>query len=141
MIYLKDYKIFESDEIYRCTKEVEDISQTIKDILLPISDMGYKPSVVNNQVCWGPIFKEATELVIRVVTYTDDRLEISGSNNRLNPVVEEFDRLNDYLESLGYVMYVKYDINGAGGNKTYNDFISSVKSVRNLLFIAKREEL
>ena len=46
MRYIKSYKIFESEK-------VNVMLQTIKDILLPISDMGYNPSVVDNTVDWG----------------------------------------------------------------------------------------
>jgi len=139
MRYIKSYKIFESEK-------VNDMLQTIKDILLPISDMGYNPSVVDNTVDWShlnTIFVPPTELIIRIVTYTDDPLEITSE------VIDEFNRLNDYLESFGYnmcVKYVKSPINNIldkwGGQQledTYNDFIYSINVVRNLLFVAKKE--
>jgi hypothetical protein len=133
MRYIKSYKIFESEK-------VNVMLQTIKDILLPISDMGYNPSagmyrmVVDNTVDWGPFVKDPTELTIRIVTYTDDPLEITSE------VIDEFNRLNDYLESSGYNMCVRY-VRGGGQQleDTYNDFISSIKVVRNLLFVAKKE--
>jgi hypothetical protein len=141
MRYIKSYKIFESEK-------VNDMLQTIKDILLPISDMGYNPSVVDNTVDWSlglhhSFVKDPTELIIRIVTYTDDPLEITSE------VIDEFNRLNDYLESFGYnmcVKYVKSPINNIldkwGGQQledTYNDFIYSINVVRNLLFVAKKE--
>jgi hypothetical protein len=127
MNHLKSYKVFESEK-------VNIMLQTIKDILLPISDMGYKPSVKDNTVDWGPFVKDPTELIIRIVTYTDYPLEIT------NDVIDEFNRLNDYLESSGYNIYVRY-VRGGGQQleDTYNDFISSIKVVRNLLFVAKKE--
>ena len=138
MRYIKSYKIFESEKM-------NDMLQTIKDILLPISDMGYNPSVVDNTVDWShlnTIFVPPTELIIRIVTYTDDPLEITSE------VIDEFNRLNDYLESFGYNMCVKY-VNPASCEKsawkcqqledTYNDFIYSINVVRNLLFVAKKE--
>ena len=129
MRYIKSYKIFESEK-------VNVMLQTIKDILLPISDMGYNPSVVDNTVDWGPFVKDPTELTIRIVTYTDDPLEITSE------VIDEFNRLNDYLESSGYNMCVKY-VRGKPQwqqlEDTYNDFIYSINVVRNLLFIAKKE--
>lgn len=127
MKHLESYKIFESEK-------VNIMIQTIKDILLPISDMGYKPSVKDNTVDWGPFVKDPTEIIIRIVTYTDDSLEITDE------VIDEFNRLNDYLESSGYNMYAKY-ITGGGHQleTTYDDFISSIEVVRNLLFIAKKE--
>lgn len=127
MLYIKSYKIFESEK-------VNVMLQTIKDILLPISDMGYNPSVVDNTVYY----------IIRIVTYTDDPLEITSE------VIDEFNRLNDYLESSGYNMCVRY-VRGGGQQleDTYNDFIYSIfnstfdgqpfKVVRNLLFVAKKE--
>jgi hypothetical protein len=127
MRYIKSYKIFESEK-------VNVMLQTIKDILLPISDMGYNPSVVDNTVDWGPFVKDPTELIIRIVTYTDDPLEITSE------VIDEFNRLNDYLESSGYNMCVRY-VRGGGQQleDTYNDFMYSIKVVRNLLFVAKKE--
>lgn len=136
MRYIKSYKIFESEK-------VNDMLQTIKDILLPISDMGYNPSVVDNTVDWSlglhhSFVKDPTELIIRIVTYTDDPLEITSE------VIDEFNRLNDYLESFGYnmcVKYVKSPINNIleANWDTYNDFIYSINVVRNLLFVAKKE--
>lgn len=145
MLYIKSYKIFESEK-------VNVMLQTIKDILLPISDMGYNPSVVDNTVDWGflnndvrPFVKDPTHIyIIRIVTYTDDPLEITSE------VIDEFNRLNDYLESSGYNMCVRY-VRGGGQQleDTYNDFIYSIfnstfdgqpfKVVRNLLFVAKKE--
>jgi len=130
MRYIKSYKIFESEK-------VNVMLQTIKDILLPISDMGYNPSVVNNTF----LHLLESELTIRIVTYTDDPLEITSE------VIDEFNRLNDYLESSGYNMCVRY-VRGGGQQleDTYNDFIyrlevqhHSLKVVRNLLFVAKKE--
>ena len=138
MRYIKSYKIFESEK-------VNDMLQTIKDILLPISDMGYNPSVVDNTVDWSlglhhSFVKDPTELIIRIVTYTDDPLEITSE------VIDEFNRLNDYLESFGYNMCVKYvkeflkqSADGQQLEDTYNDFIYSINVVRNLLFVAKKE--
>ena len=99
--------------------------------------MGYNPSVVDNTVDWShlnTIFVPPTELIIRIVTYTDDPLEITSE------VIDEFNRLNDYLESSGYNMCVRY-VRGGGQQleDTYNDFIYSIKVVRNLLFVAKKE--
>ena len=96
--------------------------------------MGYKPSVKDNTVDWGPFVKDPTELIIRIVTYTDYPLEITDD------VIDELNRLNDYLELSGYNIYVRY-VSGGGHqlDDSYNDFISSIKVVRNLLFVAKKE--
>jgi hypothetical protein len=155
MRYLKTYKLFEElpwvDGVYKHEegstqkrvadkiKEVEEITQTIKDILLPISDMGYDISVRDNAYDSGPIYKSPTEFIIRIVLYTDNPLEINEE------VKDEFDRLNDYLESLGLTLYIKgVTIFDAEVNLKYNEFISnylsnslSIKDFRNLLFIAK----
>ena len=57
MRYIKSHKIFESEK-------ANVLVQTIKDILLPISDMGYRPSVVDNTVDWGPFVKEDRKSVV-----------------------------------------------------------------------------
>ena len=65
---------------------IEEIKQTIKDILLPISDMGYDISVTGDN----------ENLVIRVVSWGDQSLLITDE------VKEEFIRMKDYLQSEGY---------------------------------------
>jgi hypothetical protein len=142
MRYLRTYKLFEESTqkiVADKIKEVEGITQTIKDILLPISDMGYDISVRDNTYDSGPIYKSPTEFIIRIVLYTDKPLKIDEE------VRDEFDRLNDYLESLGLTLYIKgVTIFDAEVNLKYNEFISnylsnslSIKDFRNLLFIAK----
>lgn len=70
---------------------IEEINQTIKDILLPISDMGYEISVTDDVDFNG----ELTGIIIRIVRYTDPPLIMNDE------VKEEFIRMVDYLESLG----------------------------------------
>ncbi|MFM7984932.1 MAG: hypothetical protein ACKPKO_36985, partial [Candidatus Fonsibacter sp.] len=74
-------KLFESSE--------DDIKGVIKDILLPISDMGYDVSVED-------LFADLDGLVIRIVTWTDEPLLITDD------VKDEFITMKDYLESEGY---------------------------------------
>jgi hypothetical protein len=125
MKWLKTYKIFESKE---------DIIQTIKDILLPISDMGYEISVVENN----------KEFVIRVVSWGDQSLLINDE------VKEEFIRMKDYLESEGYnSIEVLYHLATPGvissrDIKEFDDFMKyepwqKVK-IQNLLFVVKKIE-
>ena len=108
MRYLKTYKLFEElpwvDGVYKHeegstqkkvadkVKEVEEITQTIKDILLPISDMGYNISISDNTYNSGPIYKSPTEFIIRIVLYTDKPLEINEE------VRDELAQLNLKLE-------------------------------------------
>ena len=66
----------------------DDIKQTIKDILLPISDMGYEISVIEENYLF--------QLIIRVVSWTDKPLWKTAE------VKEEFIRMKDYLQSEGY---------------------------------------
>jgi hypothetical protein len=125
MKWLKTYKIFESKE---------DIIQTIKDILLPISDMGYEISVVENN----------KEFVIRVVSWGDQSLLINDE------VKEEFIRMKDYLESEGYnsieVLYYLATPGSISSRdiKEFDDFMKyepwqKVK-IQNLLFVVKKIE-
>jgi len=119
---------------------INEIKQIIKDILLPISDMGYEIDVTNDVVING----ELTGLIIRVVSYTDPPLKMNDE------VKDEFIRMNDYLESLGInsveALYVKIidSIGKTSGNKIRLDRSGQSKihnmencELRNLLFVAK----
>ena len=125
MKYLKRFN--ESVDEYN----IEEIIQTIKDILLPISDMGYEISVVENN----------KEFVIRVVSWGDQSLLITDE------VKEEFMRMKDYLQSEGYnSIEVLYHLATPGAIssreiKVFDDFMKyeswqKVK-IQNLLFVAK----
>lgn len=147
MKYLNSYKLFEStqERVVDKIREVEEIKQTIKDILLPVSDLGYDISVTDNTLDSGPFYKSPNEFIIRVVRYGDKGLSINEDVNY------EFDRMNYYLESLGFEVSVKY-VYGSGlfalicAEKKYNDFSKIIESmlnvgrklmVSNLLFVAK----
>ena len=108
-----------------------DVIQTVKDILLPISDMGYEISVTKNE----------SQLIIRVVSWGDQSLLITDE------VKEEFMRMKDYLESEGYnSIEVLYHLSTPGATssreiKEFDDFMKyeswqKVK-IQNLLFVAK----
>lgn len=121
MKHLKTYKIFESSD---------DIKQVIKDILLPIIDMGYDISVNGDD----------SELVIRVVIWGDEPLLITDE------VKDEFIRMKDYLQSEGYnSIKAKFYLNDRSQDeKEFDDFINinSITShlpLSNLLFVAKKE--
>jgi len=122
-----------------------DIIQTIKDILLPISDMGYEISIIEDDK------DNFTQFVIRVVSWGDKPLLITDE------VKEEFIRMKDYLQSEGYnsiqALYhpshhliLKTDGVGIMGNsgreiKEFDIFMKyepwqKVK-IQNLLFVAK----
>lgn len=142
MKYLNSYKLFESTQERVADKiiEVEEIKQTIKDILLPVSDLGYDISVTDNTLDSGPFYKSPNEFIIRVVRYGDKELSINEDVNY------EFDRMNYYLESLGFEVSVKYVYGSGRVEKKYNDFSKIIESmlndgrilmVSNLLFVAK----
>lgn len=142
MKYLNSYKLFESTQERVVDKiiEVEEIKQTIKDILLPVSDLGYDISVTDNTLDSGPFYKSPNEFIIRVVRYGDKGLSINEDVNY------EFDRMNYYLESLGFEVSVKYVYGSGRAEKKYNDFSKIIESmlnvgrklmVSNLLFVAK----
>jgi hypothetical protein len=127
MKHLKSYKLFESYE--------GDIKQVIKDILLPISDMGYDISIIEDDK------ENFTQFVIRVVSWGDQSLLITDE------VKEEFIRMKDYLESEGYnSIEVLYHLATPGvissrDIKEFDDFMKyepwqKVK-IQNLLFVAK----
>lgn len=142
MKYLNSYKLFEStqERVVDKIREVEEIKQTIKDILLPVSDLGYDISVTDNTLDSGPFYKSPNEFIIRVVRYGDKGLSINEDVNY------EFDRMNYYLESLGFEVSVKYIYGSGLAEKKYNDFSKIIESmlnvgrklmVSNLLFVAK----
>jgi hypothetical protein len=116
-------------------ENVSDEIQTIKDILLPISDMGYDISVIEDNK------ENFTQFVIRVVSWGDQSLLINDE------VKEEFIRMKDYLESEGYnSIEVLYHLATPGvvssrDIKEFDDFmkIESWQKVKiqNLLFVAK----
>ena len=116
---------------YNESSENDSVKQTVKDILLPISDMGYDISVTGDN----------ENLVIRVVSWVDQSLLISDD------VKEEFMRMKDYLQSEGYnSIEVLYHLATPGAIssrdiKEFDDFMKfepwqGVK-IQNLLFVAK----
>jgi hypothetical protein len=155
MKYLKKYILFEEapwdaygkyhheeDSVQKRVadniKYVESMKQTIKDILLPISDMGYRNiSITDNTTYSGPFYKSPTELIIRVVSYTDKPLIIDEL------VKDEFDRLVDYLNSQGFnKVLVSYVDRSLQISNRYDDFIDNISndsSFRNLFFTARHK--
>ena len=124
----------------------DDVIQTIKDILLPISDMGYEISVVKDNR--QPFDREEghPQLIIRVVTFLNEPLLVNDE------VKEEFIRMSEYLESEGFsTLMVHYLIDKPGMNRQiveFDDFINKSfdydpvlnrflsKYINNLLFVA-----
>jgi hypothetical protein len=110
---------------------IEEIKQTIREILLPISDMGYEVSVTDDVDFNG----ELTGIIIRVVSYTDTPLKMEDE------VKDEFIRMNDYLESSGFnsvkAIYVREGSNYRF-EEDFNEFIILEEVIlRNLIFVAK----
>jgi hypothetical protein len=140
MKWIKTYKIFESKE---------DIIQTVKDILLPISDLDYSISVTKSPLYHQDFNMDSLigyELVIRVVTYIDKSLVITDD------IKQDFITMKEYLESEGFssieALYVRtgssYTDLGTKHNQMkvdFNEFISMEDcELRNLLFVAKKIE-
>ena len=118
----------------------DDVIQTVKDILLPISDMGYEISVVS-EVVFAKF--RTNQLIIRVVTYVDKPLLITDE------VKDEFLRMKDYLQSEGYNSilahyYTRFNaVPDSPSNKDVKelDEFISVKDPRvNLLFVTKKKD-
>ena len=118
----------------------DDIKQTIKDILLPISDMDYEISVSEDNK------ENFPQLIIRVVTFLNEPLLVT------NDVKEEFIRMKEYLESEGFNSLMVYYLIDKPGmnrqtvefddfiNKSFDydpDYLSVRKYINNLLFVAK----
>ena len=111
----------------------DDIIGNVKDILLPINDMGYDISV-SHYILNG----DTNQLIIRVVTYVDKPLLITDE------VKEEFIRMEDYLESEGYnsIEARYYYIKSGQNAKPFDDFINSIDieyPIENLLFVSKKD--
>jgi len=117
-----------------------DVIQTIKDILLPISDMGYDISIIEDKSRPFNNFN-FTQFFIRVVSWGNQSLLITDE------VKEEFIRMKDYLESEGYnSIEVLYHLATPGSTssrdvKEFDDFMKiepwqKVK-IQNLLFVVK----
>ena len=121
----------------------DDIIENVKDILLPISDMGYDVSV-KHYIING----DTNQLIIRVVTYVDKPLLI------IDEVKEEFIRMRDYLHSEGYNSidahyYTRLNVDSPSEKHVkeldqfidaFNWYASSVKEpITNLLFDARKK--
>ena len=104
----------------------DDVKQTIKDILLPISDMDYEISVEE--------YVAIPQLVIRIVSWTDEPLLITDE------IKEEFMRMKDYLESEGYnSILARYWRGAHSSSKPFDYFINNVEgSISNLLFVVRK---
>ncbi len=118
---------------------IDDIKQTIKDILLPISDMGYEIIITEDPT----YFTQTGKFYIRVVTYTDTPLKVNDE------VKGEFIRMKEYLESLGInsvkALYVKEPTPSQQIEVDFDEFIGidfshypmNSSKLRNLLFVVK----
>ena len=115
----------------------DDIIGNVKDILLPINDMGYDISV-SHYILNG----DTNQLIIRVVTYVDKPLLITDE------VKEEFIRMKDYLQSEGYNSievnyYTRFNaVPDSPSNKEVkelDEFINVKDTIVNLLFVVKKK--
>lgn len=135
MKYLNTYKIFES------SKEKEDNSfgyteqmlNVLKDMLLPIRDLGYNSYIQDNTENW----------VIRILTYLEKKTFTVNED-----VLYDFDRIVYYLESENYSVFVKgvtvFNAKIEMGYDTFkNNYLNkglSIKSFTNLYFVATKKE-
>jgi hypothetical protein len=137
-----DFNIYNMKYLKRFNESVdksniEEIKQTIKDILLPISDMGYEISITDdrNLDADPTYFIRTGKFYIRVVSYTDTPLKMNDE------VTDEFIRMKEYLESSGFnsveSIYVREGSNYRF-EEDFNEFIILEEVIlRNLLFVAK----
>lgn len=122
-VNLNQYPIGSVNEL-----NIGDVIKTIRDILLPIADMGYDIGIDTGTVVKGT-------LIIRIVRYGDPLLELNDE------VKDEFIRMNDYLEDLGgrvKALYITEDYDAGRLDVPFNDFIKVEDcKLRNLLFVAE----
>jgi len=81
----------------------EELIENIKDILLPVSDMGYDISVTedNGNLRNNALFPKIDTLIIYIVSRVKE-LGFDSSLNITDELKEEFIRMKDYLQSEGY---------------------------------------
>ena len=136
MKYLQSKSVFEHLKRFNESVENDDnIIQMIKDILLPISDMGYEISVIEENYLF--------QLIIRVVSWTEKPLWITDE------VKEEFIRMKDYLQSEGYdSIDVNYHLATPGvlSSRVIEEFDRFMRyeqwqkvKIGNLQFVAKKD--
>lgn len=136
-----DFNIYTMKYLKRFNESVNksnvDIKENIKDILLPISDMGYEISITDdrNLDADPTYFIRTGKFYIRVVSYTDTPLKMNDE------VTDEFIRMKEYLESSGFnsveSIYVREGSNYRF-EEDFSDFIILEEvELRNLLFVAK----
>ena len=135
-----------TNESIKESESKEDIIQTIKDILLTLSDLDYTISVTQNNLYRGDFNIDSLigyEFFIRIVRYTDKPLVMTDE------IKDDFITMKDYLESEGFTSieahYVRND-NSNNRNREFDDFIKNMNlpgysnTLRNLLFTAKKIE-
>ncbi len=105
-----------------------DISQTIKDILLPINDMGYNIEVTEDT--------HFSQLIIRVVTWTNEPLLITDE------IRDDFIRMKEYLQSENYGSIRANFYVDRKGYKEQIEYLLNIKEpITNLLFVAAKKKL
>ena len=143
MRYLKEFK----EKTKRLNEShTDDTIENVKDILLPISDMGYDISVTEDESQYAKSNQQSI-LIIKVrkrhsiyplfVTYVNNPLLITDE------VKEEFIRMKDYLQSEGYnsieAHYTRFNDSPSNKDiKEFNQFINVKDPIVNLLFNAKK---
>ena len=106
----------------------DDISQTIKDILLPINDMGYNIEVTEDT--------HFSQLIIRVVTWTNEPLLITDE------IKDDFIRMKEYLQSEGYgSIRANFYVDRAGYKEQIEYLLNIKEPITNLLFVAAKKKL
>jgi hypothetical protein len=146
-----------TNESIKESESKEDIIQTIKDILLTLSDLDYTISVTQNNLYRRDFNIDSLigyEFIIRIVRYTDKPLVITDE------IKEDFITMNDYLESEGFTSikahYVRELFTNSADSQIQENFVDFIKSIeswaikkistkfpyrfRNLLFSTKKIE-
>lgn len=113
MRYIKEYKIFES--LYKSIAvpgAKDEIIDDIKEILLPISDLGYNIDV-------KLIFDIRYHIFISILNYKYPILELTEE------IIDEFDRLNNFIKNYNFkidtVYYKKVAKDGRVFNREYRE--------------------
>jgi hypothetical protein len=108
----------------------DNLKQTIRDILLPISDMGNKIGISEDI----DLFSRSPQLIIRVVSWTDEPLFLTDE------IKDDFIRMKDYLELQGYnsVIALWFNPDRPRIRGDFDYFINNKLLINNLLFIVQK---
>ncbi len=131
MRYLKSYKLFESvsskdieidiNDIFSNISEsvdnefaTEEELDTIEDILLPISDLGFSVEIHKNVMGQNEELETDSEVARIYIEKKDENEEWTNPYFITEDIIETIDRLVDYISQTNYVIDIDCIFQGSG---------------------------